>query len=64
MSNFVMLQNQYGLLHNLASPVEATQLAQTMSQTSHKQEWLQKREQYYSQTGDINAQIVEILENV
>ena len=64
MSNFVMLQEKYGLLHNIASPNEATRLADEMSQKSLKQQWLQKREQYYSHTGDINAQIVEILEKV
>lgn len=64
MSNFILLQEQYGLLHNVASPTEAIQLAQQLSLHSHKEEWLQKRERYYSQVGDTNAQIVTLLENL
>lgn len=64
MSNFIMLQKQYGLLYNIASPAEAIRLAGQLSLQSHKEEWLHKREQYYSQVGDTNAQIVSLLENL
>ena len=64
MSNFVMLQEKYGLLYNIASPTEAIQMAQQLSGHSHKEEWIQKREKYYNQVGDINAQIVSLLENI
>ena len=63
MSNFIMLQQQYDLLYNIASPAEAIQKAVELSQHSHKEAWLQKREQYYAKVGDINAQIVDLLEN-
>lgn len=62
MSNFVMLEKQYGLLHNIASPTEATRLAKEWSVSSRKEEWQKRREQYYASTGDINTQIVALLE--
>lgn len=64
MSNFILLQEKYGLLYNVAKPVDAIALAAKLSETSHKSEWLKKRESYYAQIGDINAKIVELLENL
>ena len=64
MSNFVVLQDRYGLLSNIASPTDAIALARQFAQHSQKNEWLQKREAYYNQVGDINAQIVDLLENI
>ena len=64
MSNFIMLQEQYGLLYNIATPAEAIRQAAQLSLNSKKEEWLHKREQYYSRVGDINAQIVSLLESV
>lgn len=64
MSNFVVLQEKYGLLYNIASPTEAIQMAQQLSVHSHKEEWIQKREKYYNQVGDVNTQIVSLLESI
>ena len=64
MSNFKVLQEQYGLLYNVANPVDAISLAVKMSASSHKSEWILKREAYYAQIGDINAKIVDILEEL
>ena len=64
MSNFVMLQEKYGLLYNIASPAEATAMAKEMSTELRKDEWREKRDSYYHQIGDINANIVSILENI
>lgn len=64
MSNFKVLQEQYGLLYNVANPVDAISLAVNMSASSHKSEWILKREAYYAQIGDINAKIVDILEEL
>lgn len=64
MSNFIMLQKDYGMLFNIADPSEATAKAEELSQQSHKAEWQQKREQYYAQIGDINASITHMLTNV
>ena len=64
MSNFKVLQEQYGLLYNVANPIDAISLAVKMSSRSHKSEWMLKREAYYSQIGDINSKIVDILEEL
>lgn len=64
MSNFIMLQKDYGVLFNIADPSQATAKAEELSQQSHKAEWQQKREQYYAQIGDINASITHMLTNV
>ena len=64
MSNFIMLQDQYGLLYNVAIPSDAIVLAKEISEHPFKDEWLKKREQYYNHIGDINTQIVNILEKL
>lgn len=63
MSNFIVLEKKYGLLHNIATPSEAIELAKELSEHSQKAEWMSKRDQYYAQVGDINANIVSLLEN-
>ena len=62
MSNFIMLQEKYGLLYNVAEPTDAIELAINMSSNSRKKEWIEKRNNYYTEIGDCNAQIVELLE--
>jgi len=64
MSNFIMLQEKYGLLYNVAEPAEAISLATDMSKNSRKNEWMEKRDKYYAQVGDCNAQIVELIERI
>jgi predicted glycosyltransferase len=64
MSNFIMLQEKYGLLYNVAEPAEAISLATDMSKNSRKVEWMEKRDIYYAQVGDCNAQIVELIERI
>ena len=64
MSNFIMLQEKYGLLYNVAEPAEAISLATDMSKNSRKVEWMEKRDKYYAQDGDCNAQIVELIERI
>lgn len=64
MSNFIMLQEKYGLLYNVAEPAEAISLATDMSKNSRKVEWMEKRDNYYAQVGDCNAQIVELIERI
>jgi predicted glycosyltransferase len=61
MSNFIMSQEKYGLLYNVAEPAEAISLATDMSKNSRKVEWMEKRDKYYAQVGDCNAQIVELI---
>lgn len=64
MSNFKMLENKYGLLRNIASFDEVLKTVQEFSETSRKSEWMQKKEAYYASVGDINKEIVTILENM
>jgi len=61
MSNFIMLQNQHNLLYNIADPERAIAQAQNLASNPQKELWQQRREQYYTQIGDINNQIVQIL---
>lgn len=62
MSNFIMLQDEYQLLHNIANPQEAIALAKKYSENSQKQVWMERRNRYYERIGDINAEIVSMLE--
>lgn len=64
MSNFVMLQDKYHLLHNIASPQDAIAKARELSENTQKNEWVEKKNLYYQHVGDVNAQIVDILEKV
>ncbi len=64
MSNFIMLEKDYKLLHNIAEFDKVLSKATELSTTSHKKEWQTKREQYYSTTGDINKSIVKLLEEI
>lgn len=64
MSNFIMLQDQYGMLFNIASPADAIAKALELAAQSHKAEWVEKRKCYYEKIGDINAHIVEIIEKL
>lgn len=62
MSNFIMLERKCGLLFNIASPEEAIDKALELIEQSKKEEWMEKRHQYYESIGDINTDIVNILE--
>ena len=64
MSNFIMLQDTYGMLYNIADPEEAINKAEELSSHSRKAEWIEKRKKYYSETGDINAAITNLLTNI
>lgn len=64
MSNFIMLQETYGMLFNIADPDDAIKKAEELASHDHKTEWQQKREKYYAHTGDINATITNLLTNL
>ncbi len=61
MSNFIMLEKTYGMLFNIADPAEAISKAEELAAHSRKSEWQRKRENYYSETGDMNAAITNLL---
>ena len=64
MSNFIMLEKEYGMLYNIADPAEAIEKAKQLAENPRKAEWLQKREQYYAHVGDTNAAIVDMLTEI
>ena len=64
MSNFIMLEKEYGMLYNIADPAEAIEKAKQLAESPRKAEWLQKREQYYAHVGDTNAAIVDMLTEI
>ena len=64
MTNFKVLENQYGLLRNIGTFDEVMKVLKDFSSKSRKDEWLEKKDRYFESTGDSNKRIVEILENV
>ncbi len=64
MTNFKVLENQYGLLFNRGSFDEVVRLISDFLENSKKQEWMEKKRNYFRSTGDSNQEIVRILESV
>ncbi len=64
MSNFIMLQDQHHLLLNIADPQQAIKQAEALAANPQKTQWQERRQNYYKETGDINAQIVTILTDI
>lgn len=64
MSNFVMLEDKYHLLNNIASPQDAIAKASMLSRNTQKSEWIKRKDIYYQHVGDVNRHIVEILEKL
>lgn len=64
MSNFKVLENDYGILKNCAGFDEVQQYIHArLADPTSKKNWLDKRRSYYEQVGDINQQIVTYLTN-
>jgi len=62
MSNFIILENQYGILKNCASFADVeNHIDGLLANPGSKQTWLKKRQSYYEQVGDVNEQIVNEL---
>lgn len=64
MSNFVMLEKQFGLLLNIKDFDTVLSKAIDFAKHPRKQEWQNKRDEYYRRVGDINAAIVDLIETV
>ena len=63
MSNFIILENQYGILKNCASFAEVqVHVEQLLADPASKATWLKKRQDYYDQVGNVNRRIIEYLE--
>lgn len=61
MTNFKVLEQQYGLLCNIREFEEVLAKVQEMACKSQKEEWIKKQQAYFGKVGDANQQIVEIL---
>lgn len=62
MSNFKMLEKDYGLLLNIRDFKTVLTVATDFSKVSRKAEWEHKREVYYKSVGDTNKYIADLLE--
>lgn len=61
MTNFKVLEQQYGLLFNIRAFEDVLAKVQDLSANSRKKEWQQRQQAYFAQVGDANQQIVELL---
>lgn len=61
MSNFIMLERKYGLLRNVAGFEDVLKLLTEWARFSRKNEWLNKKAEYFESVGDLNEDIVRIL---
>lgn len=61
MTNFKILEQQYGLLRNLPPSEEVVNLAVSFAQQSQKEVWTKKAAGYNAHVGDINQEIVALL---
>ncbi len=64
MTNFKVLENEYGLLRNIRDYKDVLSVVTDFASHSKKSEWTLKRQEYYKKIGDPNESIVEILEKV
>lgn len=64
MTNFLVLEKKYGLLKNIACYNEVKRQLKEYAQNSRKQEWLQKKERYFTSVGDTNVEIANLLESI
>ena len=61
MTNFKILENQYGLLRNIQSFDGVVEVLKEFASHSRKKEWMEMKEKYFLSVGDSNEQIVELL---
>lgn len=60
MSNFIILENKYGLLRNFSDFNQLVKTIQTfLEDKAIKQEWLMKRDRYFSLKENINQQLLK-----
>lgn len=61
MTNFKVLEEQYGLLYNIREFEDVLAKVKDMAAHSHKEEWQKKQQAYFAQVGDANEQIREVI---
>ena len=64
MSNFKVLEQQYGLLRNIRHFDDVLTAVKDFASNSRKEEWLQKKQAYFAKVGNANQQIVDMLEKM
>lgn len=64
MTNFIVLEKQYGLLRNIRDFEDVLAAVKQMAAHSEKKTWLDKKKAYFEQVGDANKDITEMIENV
>lgn len=64
MTNFVILEKQYGLLKNIRTFDNLLVTIYEMIKHPKKKEWIQKKNAYFAHVGDINNEIIHILESL
>ncbi|MCQ2347248.1 MAG: DUF354 domain-containing protein [Paludibacteraceae bacterium] len=64
MTNFKVLEQQYGLLHNVRHFADVMPLLTDMAKHSRKAEWVTRRQSYFQTVGDTNTDITRMLENL
>ena len=61
MTNFIVLEQKYKLLHNIRDYDEVVKTLQYMLEKTCKKEWKDKKDTYFKTVGDANKQIYEFL---
>ena len=61
MTNFKVLEEKYGLLRNIRQFADVLPVVRDFAEHSRKQEWLRKKDEYYSAVGDANKDITDML---
>ena len=61
MTNFIVLEKQYNLLHNIRDYEGVVSALKDMVQNSYKQDWEEKKDAYFRNVGDANQQIHDFL---
>lgn len=64
MTNFIILENKYGLLRNIANYDDVLAAVKDFAEHPRKKEWAEKQKTYNKQTGDCNKMIAEIIEKM
>ena len=64
MTNFKILESSYRLLVNCSSFEQALSKAVSFAEHSQKHAWRENTDNYYQTVGDVNAEIVNILESL
>lgn len=64
MTNFIVLEKQYDLLRNIRDYNDVMVAMQEMMQQSCKQQWIERKDDYFRQVGDTNQQIYDIITNI